>query len=205
MKIYFVRHGESEANLLHEFSNRGFKHGLTARGIQQADELARNLQGIPFAQIYTSPIKRAVQTAQTLGKQLNIPLEITAALKEFDCGELEGKSNPESWKIYDRVVAQWQQGNWTERIPGGESHLEIQARFIPFIEGIIQTHQDENILLVGHGGTYHSMFPLIFEDLDRDSIRDLKIQYTMPIIGETQKDRFFCTQWGKLTLEYNGG
>ena len=36
MKLYFVRHGESEANLLREFSNRGYKHGLTERGFQQA-------------------------------------------------------------------------------------------------------------------------------------------------------------------------
>ena len=48
MKIYFVRHGESVANLLHEFSNRGFKHGLTERGFQQAEQLSQKLRGIPF-------------------------------------------------------------------------------------------------------------------------------------------------------------
>ena len=40
MRIYFARHGESEANLLHVFSNRGVKHGLTARGRAQAETLA---------------------------------------------------------------------------------------------------------------------------------------------------------------------
>ncbi len=136
MKLYFLRHGESEANLLHEFSNRGFKHGLTERGFQQADELAQNLRGIPFLKIYSSPLKRAIQTAEILGEHLEIPFETNDALREYDCGLLEGKSDPESWGIYHRVFDQWLDGQWDVRIPGGESHLEIQARFIPFISAI---------------------------------------------------------------------
>jgi probable phosphoglycerate mutase len=203
MKLYFVRHGESKANLLWEFSNRGCKHGLTERGIEQAKALARNLQGVPFSQVYTSPIKRAYQTAKILSKALGIPMEVTDALREFDCGVLEGKSDPESWAIYDRVFEQWQQGQWEVRIPEGESHLQIQARFIPFIDGIIQDRKDENILLVGHGGTYRCMFPLIFANLAVGSIRDLEIQHTTPIIGEIHKGRLICTQWGERNLEFD--
>ena len=44
MKLYFTRHGESKANLLHEISNRGFKHGLTERGFHQAEQLSLFLQ-----------------------------------------------------------------------------------------------------------------------------------------------------------------
>jgi len=202
MKLYFVRHGESEANLLWEFSNRGFKHGLTKRGIEQAETLARNLRGVPFSQVYTSPIKRAYQTAEILSEALDIPMEVTDALREFDCGVLEGKSDPESWAIFDRVFEQWQQGQWEECIPEGESHLQIQARFIPFIDEIIQNRKDENILLVGHGGTYRCMFPLIFANLEVESIHDW-IQHTTPIIGEIREGRLICTQWGERNMEYN--
>jgi broad specificity phosphatase PhoE len=201
MKLYFVRHGESIANLLREFSNRGFKHGLTERGIEQAEALAQNLRGVPFSQVYASPIKRAYQTAEIMSEALGIPLEVTDALREFDCGVLEGKSDPESWALFDRVFEQWQQGQWEERIPKGESHLQIQARFIPFINEIIQNPEGENILLVGHGGTYRCMFPLIFANLAIESIRDLEIQHTMPIIGETRGDRFICTRWGERNME----
>jgi probable phosphoglycerate mutase len=199
-KIYFVRHGESEANLLHEISNRGFKHGLTERGFQQVNQLARSLHGIPFAQIYTSPIKRAFQTAEILSQALKVPLGITPALREFDCGELEGKSGPESWVIFDQVVQQWQEGNWDAHIPGGESHFDIQARFIPFIEALIQTDMHENILLVGHGGTYRCMFPLVVKNLDLATISNLNIQHTMPIIVETRPGGLYCTHWGEITL-----
>ncbi|HBX68193.1 MAG TPA: hypothetical protein DEH25_02075 [Chloroflexi bacterium] len=201
VKIYFVRHGESEANLLREFSNRGFKHGLTARGLQQVKQLARDLEGIPFAQIYTSPIKRTFQTAQILGEWLNCPVEVADALREFDCGELEGKSDFGSWEIYDGVFRQWVAGNWAARIPGGESHLEIQGRFIPFIHGLIQKYRDENILLVGHGGTYRCMFPLVITNLDLDTLSELNIDHTMPMIVETRPDGLVCTHWGKFAFD----
>ena len=48
MRIYFARHGESEANILQEFSNRGRKHGLTEKGKRQAERLADNLKSVPF-------------------------------------------------------------------------------------------------------------------------------------------------------------
>jgi len=200
MKLYFVRHGESVANLLHEISNRGFKHGLTKRGFQQAEQLALELGRLQFAKIYTSPLKRAFQTAEILKQHQDCPLEISDALREYDCGVLEGKSDPESWAIFERVSSQWVQGEWDARIPGGESHIDIQSRFIPFIEHLAQTFEDENILLVGHGGLFRSMFPLVFENMDSDSIRDFTFEHTTPIIAETRPDGLHCTQWGEIML-----
>jgi len=201
MKLYFVRHGESEANLLHEFSNRGFKHGLTERGFQQAEKLGLKLRGVPFTKIYTSPLKRAFQTAEILKKYQDCPLEISDALREFDTGILEGRSNPESWEIHNQVFDQWREGIWTACTPGGESRLDIQARFIPFIKGLTQIFEDENILLVGHGGLFHCMLPLIFTNLDDDSIREFQIHNAMPIIAEERADGVFCSQWGKLKFK----
>ena len=197
MKLYFVRHGESEANLLHEFSNRGFKHELTERGFQQAEQLGLNLHPIPFKKIYSSPLKRAVQTAEILQRLLNCPLEISDALREFDTGVLEGKSDSESWKIHTWVLDQWLTGNWEAHIPGGESRLDIQARFMPLIDMLMQNLTEENILLVGHGGIFQCMFPLIFTNLDDDSIRKFQFQHTMPIIAEARSDGLYCTHWGK--------
>ncbi|MRR32744.1 histidine phosphatase family protein, partial [bacterium] len=64
----FVRHGESEANLLHEFSNHGSKHGLTGLGIQQAHLLLDKLREYPISAIYSSPLLRAQQTAGLVGQ-----------------------------------------------------------------------------------------------------------------------------------------
>jgi broad specificity phosphatase PhoE len=73
MKITFVRHGESVANLLNKFSNRGLRHGLTERGRTQATALARQLGNLPVSRILSSPLLRAVQTAEILARDLNVP------------------------------------------------------------------------------------------------------------------------------------
>lgn len=200
MKLYFVRHGESEANLLHEFSNRGFKHGLTERGIQQAKTLARNLHGVPLSIIYTSPLKRAVQTAEILGERLDIPVESNAALQEFDCGVLEEKSDPASWDIFDQVFEEWYRGKWDARIPGGESHLEIQERFIPFINGFRKLHAEESVLVVGHGGIYRAALPLILENINFDFVREQTIDHAAAIIVTEHTNGLYCIQWGKLSF-----
>jgi probable phosphoglycerate mutase len=200
MKFYFVRHGESKANLLREFSNRGFKHGLTERGVRQAERLAVELRGINFAKIYTSPLKRAYQTAEILSRYQDCPFDVTDALREFDTGVLEGTSDPAGWELHSQVFQQWLVGAWEARIPGGESHLEIQARFLPFIEGLLESFTGENVLLVGHGGTMLSMLPLILENIDFDFVRDHHIDHTVPIIAEIRPAGLYCVQWGELRV-----
>jgi bisphosphoglycerate-dependent phosphoglycerate mutase len=69
MKLYFVRHGESEANLLHEFSNRGHKHGLTTHGKAQATTLAHRLRGAGVTHLFSSPLLRALETTAILAHQ----------------------------------------------------------------------------------------------------------------------------------------
>ena len=68
MRLYFIRHGESEANVLHEISNRGAKHGLTEKGRAQVAALAQKLGAIPFVKLYSSPLLRAIQTAEILSQ-----------------------------------------------------------------------------------------------------------------------------------------
>jgi broad specificity phosphatase PhoE len=58
MRIYFVRHGESEANLLNVFSNTGVKHPLTARGLAQVEALAERLQDAGITAIFTLRSRR---------------------------------------------------------------------------------------------------------------------------------------------------
>ena len=109
MKIYFTRHGESEANILREHSNRGFRHPLTAKGREQAAALAQKLANIPVARLFTSPIMRAVQTAEILSATLGVPYEVTDALREYDCGILEGRADEAAWQMHFTVFDAWVQ------------------------------------------------------------------------------------------------
>ena len=107
MKLYFARHGESEANVLRVISNRGSRHGLTEKGRWQAAELASNLKGSGATRIYSSPLLRACQTAEILSSALGVDYDVTDALREFDCGIAEGRSDPESWEMHRQVMEEW--------------------------------------------------------------------------------------------------
>jgi len=198
MRLYFVRHGESEANLLEEISNRGLKHGLTGRGRAQASAAACTLKGAGIGKIYSSPLLRAVQTAEILSHALGVPYETTAALREFDCGILEGKSDPASWAIHVQTREAWiLRREWDRRIEQGESYLDIRARFVPFIENLLQEggHTPENIVLVGHGGLFLTMLPLVLSNVTFEMIMELPIDHAAPIVAERREAGLVCVDW----------
>ena len=69
MKLIFVRHGESEANVLRVISNHSLPHALTGRGRGQAHRLAERVQGSDIVRIYCSAILRARQTAEIVAQE----------------------------------------------------------------------------------------------------------------------------------------
>ncbi len=198
MKIYFTRHGESEANLLREHSNRGFRHPLTAKGREQAAALARKLEGVGVTRLFTSPIMRAVQTAEILADALGVPYEITDALREYDCGILEGRADEAAWQLHFAVFEAWvQDKDWERRIEGGESFIEIRDRFVPFIESLVAEYGQSaaNIVLVGHGGLYRCMLPLVLANADSDFVLKQPMGNTVCIVTETRPEGLIWIEW----------
>jgi probable phosphoglycerate mutase len=84
MKLYLARHGESEANVRRIFWDQPHGYGLTDRGREQARALAEGLDNVEFVTLYCSPILRAVQTAQIVGRRLDLTPQIEDALRERD-------------------------------------------------------------------------------------------------------------------------
>jgi len=198
MKIYFIRHGESEANLLREHSNRGFRHPLTEKGREQAATLARRLEGIAVTRLFASPIMRAVQTAEILSDALDVPYEITDALREYDCGILEGRADEAAWQLHFAVFDAWvQHKDWERRIEGGESFNEIRDRFVPFIERLAADYGESlaNIVLVGHGGLYRCMLPLVLVNVDFDFVVNQPMGNTACIVAETRPEGLTWIEW----------
>jgi probable phosphoglycerate mutase len=198
MKLYFVRHGESIANLLREFSNNEYKHPLTDKGIEQAHAVARSLLGMQIEKIYSSPVLRAVQTARILVETLHTPLEITPALREWNVGIYEGTTDPQGWVLHSQVQEDWFfRKQYDHRMPGGESFTEIQKRFLPFIETLVSNEKvtDKNIALVSHGGLYMAMLPVIFKNIDFEFATANGFPYTGCAIAETHPDGLYCVSW----------
>jgi broad specificity phosphatase PhoE len=201
MKLYFVRHGESEANTLSVISNRGLRYGLTDVGRQQAAALAARLKDIRFAKIVSSPLLRAIQTAEIVSHELGVPYQVTDALREYDCGSLEGQSFQAHWDDYLRLSRDWQAGKWDNHFQGGESLLDIQARFVPFIERITrECGEADNILLVSHGGTLLGALPIMLTNIDHSSAYAHHLGNTDIIIAEAQPHGWVCLSWCDIAL-----
>jgi broad specificity phosphatase PhoE len=197
-KLYFVRHGESQANILHEFSNTGWKHGLTEKGFEQVKILATKFHGQRIARIYTSPLRRAVESTAILSDTCGVAYAISDALREFDTGFAEGKSDPESWAIWEKVMQDWMlPGSWDERMPGGESFNDLRLRFLPFIDRLVtgSSHHPGDFILVGHGGLFFNMLPLVMGNINRQEINLYGFPNTGYVIGEVRPEGLTCLEW----------
>jgi broad specificity phosphatase PhoE len=198
MKLYFARHGESEANTQWVISNRGFQHPLTEKGCEQAHLLAAALRDVPIAHLYSSPLLRAVETAQIVGTSKNLDYQITDALREYDCGALEGQSDAASWEQHERTWRDWLERSLLDSCPeGGESFHDIRARFVPFIRGLVAQHAetDAHILLIGHGGIYRAMLPLVLDNIDNNFAVAHTISNASYVLAEWQGKHLVCTTW----------
>jgi probable phosphoglycerate mutase len=204
MRLYFARHGESEANLLRIISNRDLPHGLTALGRQQAAGLAAQLAGAGLTAMYASPLLRARQTAEILSEHLGLPFKISAALREYDCGVLEGKSDPESWRLHQKLREDWLiRHQWDSAITDGERFDDIRRRFLPFVQGLVEAAgpAERSILLIGHGGLYQCMLPLLLTDIHFAWAAHQPFPNTAYVLAESRPGGLVCLDWCGNQLE----
>jgi broad specificity phosphatase PhoE len=203
MRIVFVRHGESEANVHKIISNTGFTHGLTEKGINQARDIALKLKReYPNpVKIITSPLKRAVETSQEISKQLNIEYHVDNRLIEFHTGELEGKKDPESWNRLYKLWKSWSSGNdYSIAIPGGEALNEVAARLNNFLESLINEYSENDVIhCVCHGGILLTALPVVIIDSKTEKLKSYDLQNTDIVEIEYSEDiGFRCIKYGPI-------
>jgi probable phosphoglycerate mutase len=197
LRLYFVRHGESEANQLHVFSNRDLPHGLTEKGRAQTERLAGRVRGTAFTAMYASPVLRARQSAEILSTRLHLDFVTTPALAEFDVGVLEGLSDPASWRQYETLLDAWLvRRDWRARIEGGESFDDIRARFMPFIDSLRRERPGGPVLMIGHGGMLICMLPQLLSNVTPEFARERSIGHAEVVIAESRDNHLVCTSWG---------
>ncbi len=204
MRLIFVRHGESEANTFGIISNRGLPHRLTDRGRQQAADLAGRLAGAGVRAVHTSPVPRAQQTAAILAEACGVATVSTDALREFDCGELEGRSDPEAWAAHRHLVEAWTiHADLDARAPGGESFIDLRNRFVPFIHTLLsgaKAAPGTAMVLVSHGGLLALMLPLVVANLSRDFIRAQGLPHASPVVVEDRPGGLVGREWSSTPL-----
>lgn len=172
MKLYFVRHGETEWNTQRRFQGRK-NSPLTARGEEQAKKIAEQLKEIPFTSLYSSSLGRAKKTAQEIQKGREIPIEIMDEFIEISMGELEGKTKGDFFKLYPEEYEKYIQAdlNYNPAAFSGERFEEIQARLKQGIQKLVEKHKEEDIILVvSHGMTLQ----ILFTDLRYGNLEHLR-------------------------------
>jgi probable phosphoglycerate mutase len=193
MKLYFARHGESEANRLHIISNRDLPHPLTDAGYSQALALAEAVRFKPISRVYSSPILRARQTGEILATRLLVPLYVNDALREPDCGELEGRGDPEAWSAHQYWMAAWLSGQERDKGPlGGETCETVQERFSSFVKSLVTYYGPSpvELVLVTHGATMLLCLPGLVEGLEPDRIKEKYLGYASLLCVVFQEGKF---------------
>ncbi len=198
MKLYFTRHGESEANTLRIISNRDLPHALTDEGRLQAVGLAEKLRAKSITRIYCSPIPRAKETGEILARALGAPLEFVDALREPDCGVLEGRADKAAWKEHDFWMENWFHGRNQDRGPkDGETCDEVKQRLAMFIHSLIACHGEtqSEFLLVTHGALILYGLPGVLADVDHQFIWEHGLGHAVLITSEWRDGKLVYTAW----------
>lgn len=166
-RIYLVRHGENPANLTKEFSHRKVDYPLTARGVLQARQTADFFASQSVGAVYSSPLKRAVETAQQIAGRLGLPVTVVEAFREVNVGDLEGQvPTDELWQIHNRIIAAWLQGDAAVCFPGGEDYHSLLKRMRSGLEQVHQAARPGAQVIVGHGGIFGLTIKDLVPDLD---------------------------------------
>lgn len=143
MKITFIRHGESEANVGHYINDDPQKPvHLTVKGRAQAEALAALLHHEQFTHAYVSQFPRAQETINILLQYKNLPLNIDPRLNERKSG-MDGQ--PVS-AFNDQVMLD----PLHFKTPDGESFIEQMQRLQAFMNEIVSRHPDAHVLAVAH-------------------------------------------------------
>tara|TARA_B100000959_G_scaffold128777_1_gene135112 strand:- start:1806 stop:2342 length:537 start_codon:yes stop_codon:yes gene_type:complete len=153
--IWFVRHAQSEYNQKKLFTG-WHDPQLTEHGINKAIELKQDLNGINFDAVYSSPLKRALQTANIL--ITNQEIIIDERLKERSYGDWSSKHKDEIKEEIGESNYHAARRGWETSPPNGESLRDVSIRVQSFLD---ELPKSGNILVISHGNTIRAISVLI--------------------------------------------
>ncbi|KAL5014047.1 hypothetical protein ScPMuIL_008317 [Solemya velum] len=164
--IYLTRHGESEMNLKGRI---GGDSDLSERGWEYAEALAKFVEEekIPNLKVWTSEMKRTVQTAQFI----EAPKEPWKALNEINAGICEGMTYEEIQQKHPEEFAHRDQDKFHYRYPSGESYQDLVARLEPVI---LELERQENVMVICHQAVARCLLAY-FQDKSSDDLPYLKV------------------------------
>ncbi|MBU0703329.1 MAG: histidine phosphatase family protein [Chloroflexi bacterium] len=151
-RLFLIRHGRSTWNAERRIQGRA-DPPLDEVGQEQARRLAERLRDDPPVALYTSPQRRAQETADIIGQALGISVAPDERLREYDVGDITGLTWKQVEEQYPDVARRWTEASEDFTLPGEEGRAPFRTRVAAALDEIIARHVEETIGVVAHGGT----------------------------------------------------
>lgn len=174
MEIVFVRHGQTDLNKTGKIQGSFFDHDLDKEGRAYAEKAAVNFDPSPFDIVFSSPLKRALTTAQIFTKgQKQINLD--DRLLEINFGEWDGLYLSDLGKKYPDAIDPWGKAtaDYIKYAPSGESFAELNQRCGDFLDDVTSKYPDKKLLVVCHGTLIRMMFAHYFAHGDMNAFETI--------------------------------
>lgn len=189
--LILLRHGQSQWNLENRFTG-WVDVPLSAKGEAEARAAGETLRGRRIDLLYTSVLKRAIDTATIALAAAGItppPTVRDGALNERMYGDLQGLDKAEAAARWgDAQVKLWRR-SYDVRPPGGESLADTAARVLPFWESRIlpDIRAGKNVLVVAHGNSLRALV-MHLDGLSREQVLELEIPTGVPLLYDVALD-----------------
>jgi voltage-gated potassium channel len=148
-RFILIRHGQTEWNRMERFRGRA-ELALDDTGIRQAEAAAERLSGWQIAAVYSSPLRRALMTAQVLASRLGLAVQPLDGLIDIDFGDWQGLSGKEAAAQDGYLYRQWLERPHEVRFPRGESLQDVRQRITAAIDSLVKNHGEQTVVLVSH-------------------------------------------------------
>ncbi len=148
-KVYLIRHGRTAWNKDVRFRGQ-VDLPLDEVGEAQAEAIALRLKNRPIKAVYSSPLTRAVRTAEPLAKALGLRVIAEEGFTDINYGQWQGLSPSEVARLYPELYRMWIERPHLVRLPEGESLDEVRERAEKALMKILNQHPGEEIAIVGH-------------------------------------------------------
>jgi 2,3-bisphosphoglycerate-dependent phosphoglycerate mutase len=147
--ILMARHGETDWNRERRFQGHA-DTPLNDSGREQAQELAERLADEDVAAIYASPLARALETAEIVGRRLGLAVQRVEDLREVDVGSWSGLTRTDIESRFPDGYRRWLDfgHGWDD----GETYDELGTRVLSALASLARRHAGERVLVVTHGG-----------------------------------------------------
>ena len=146
--LILARHGETAWNVEKVFRGRADVN-LNELGVAQAELLGKHLSNWELEAIYSSPLRRALDTANTVAQHQKAIVAIAEGLTDLDYGEWQSLPEREVKRLYPALLNQWHSCPHKVTMPRGESLEDVRRRAVEVVDGIL-AKRNGNALLVSH-------------------------------------------------------